>query len=56
MKFKITYKNPETGEDESVIITEKNCHDSLSAIFAKLIPDGRIKPVNVKLELIFGTE
>ena len=56
MNFKITYKNPKTGEDESVMITKENCHDSLSAIFSKLIPDGRIKPVNVKLELIFGTE
>ena len=56
MKFKITYKNPGTGEDESLVITQEDCHDKLSEIFSKMIPDNKIKPVNVKLELIFGNE
>ncbi len=56
MKFKITYINPATGEEESVIIEKENCWDAINEVYSKTIPERKIKPVNFKLELIFGAE
>ena len=56
MQYKITFKNPKTGEDESLMVTAENCYEILGNIFSKMIPDGKIKPVNFKLELILGSE
>lgn len=56
MNFKISYINPKTGEPESVVINSEDCFQKLSSIYSKMIPDGRIKPVNFKLELLLEPE
>ena len=56
MNFKISFINPKTGEQESKIIKEADCWATINSIFSKMIPDGRIKPVNFKLELLLETE
>ncbi len=56
MNFKISYINPKTGEQESIIINAENCYQTISLIYSKMIPDGKLKPVNFKLELLLETE
>lgn len=56
MNFKISYINPATGEQESIIIDAENCYQKISSIFSKMIPDGKLKPVNFKLELLLEPE
>lgn len=56
MNFKISFINPKTGEQESIVINDENCYKIITSIFSKMIPDGRIKPVNFKLELLLEPE
>ncbi len=56
MEFEITFINPKTGEPESVKIDKENCYDVITSVYSKTIPDGKIKPVNFKLELKLGSD
>ncbi len=55
MDFKISFINPTKGEQESHIIDKENCWETLTAVYSKTIPDGKIKPVNFKFELLLDS-
>lgn len=51
MQYEITYINPKTGEPETKELTEATCWQTINAVYSATIPEKKIKPVNVKLEL-----
>ncbi len=56
MKFRLTVRNAKTGEEESQLMTEADCWKVINSLYNKMIPDGKLKPVNFKLELLLDPD